>query len=134
MLVVLVLTAAVSGFLRDCFGHNGHRAIEWTHVAKTNHWQQRIWTFQEASVVVEAIGTSGPDCVDRLIFSETVCPPSSAATLKAPRLRYVSFADPGSEPCWCARFPERHFLSYVFKSAAVPDPALAVLRTTVMLN
>src|SRR5689334_2702706 len=89
MLVVLVLTAALSGSLRDCFGQNGHHAIEWTHGAKADHLKQYIRTFQKTSVVGEVIHTGQPDCVDRLIFAETVRPLSPATT----RPQHVPFAD-----------------------------------------
>jgi hypothetical protein len=134
MLVVLVLTAALSGSLRDCFGQNGHHAIEWTHGAKADHLKQYIRTFQKTSVVGEVIHTGQPDCVDRLIFAETVRPLSPATTLRAPRPQHVPFADIGLEHSWRVGLLGPCFLSYAFVFNAVRDPALTVLRTTVMLN
>lgn len=134
MLVVLVLTAALSGSLRDCFSQNGHHAIELVHGEKADHLKQYTRTFRKAFIVGETIHVDQPDCIDRLILSETVRPLSPATAFKAPRLRHVSFADIGLEHSWRAGRLRPCFPSYASISKTVRDPALAVLRTTVMLN
>jgi hypothetical protein len=134
ILAVLVLTAALSGSLRYCFGQNGHRAIEWVHGEKLEHIKQHTPALANISIVATAFRSTEPSCIDHLIFSETVRLDSPAATCKPPQPRHVPFADMGREHSWRAGILWPQFPSRPFDYKSVRDPALASLRTIVLLN
>lgn len=134
VLVVLVLTAALSGSLRNCFGQNGHHAIEWVHGEKFEHIEQHTPTLENVSIEATAFRSTEPPCIDHLIFAETVRPDSPSATCKPPQPRHVPFADIGREHSWRVAVLWPQFPSRSFDYKSVGDPALAALRTIVLLN
>jgi len=134
ILAVLVLTAALSGYLRNCFGQNGHHAIEWVHGEKLEHIKKHALTLEDISIGATAFHSTEPSCIDHLIFAETVRPDSPTATCKPPQPRHVPFADIGREHSWRAGVLWPQFPWRPFDYESVRDPALAALRTIVLLN
>jgi hypothetical protein len=133
MLAVLVMTVALSGSLRDCFGQNGHHAIEWAHSKNINHLSQYTQTFHDWSAGRSALH-SGRSCVDHLIFAKTLRPTSSIGTFKPLRPRHIPFADLAWEHSWRTGLFEPRISSRPFARKTSRDPALIALRTIVLLN
>jgi hypothetical protein len=134
MLAILVLTAALSGSLRDCFGQDGHHAIEWVHGEKLAHAEQHAPTLENISIGAAAFLSAKPFCIDHIIFAETVRTDSPSATCKPSQPRHVPFADIGQEHSWRAGVLWPQFPSSAFDYESVRDPTLSSLRTIVLLN
>jgi hypothetical protein len=133
MLGLLVLTAVLSGSLRECFGQNGHHAIEWLHGEKLEPGKQHTPALRSVPFDTDILRSTDPSCVDQLIFAETLRadPPLE---FRPPRFRHIPFVAVTQAHSIRAGFLGSSSIWQHFACKGLRDPALTTLRTIVLLN
>jgi hypothetical protein len=133
LLGVLVLSAVLSGSLRECFGQNGHHAIEWLHAGKFEPGKHDARTFQTAVFNTDMLRSAEPPCIDQLIFAGTFRA-DSPIEFRSSRPRHVPFVAMSRAHSIQSGFFKPSSTWQPFASRGVLDPALTTLRTIVLLN
>ena len=132
MLLLLLLAGLLGGFVRECFGQDGHHVIEWVHGSDINDLNQITRSFRGIAVSKEQV-RSEKSCTDQLLFTDLLCP--SPPIAKPFRHRQIFFPTPTINAILRENVARAAFLAlpiYCRRKCAVG--AIEELRTVVLLT
>jgi hypothetical protein len=132
MLLLLLLAGILGGFVRECFGQDGHHAIEWVHGSNISDLNQNTRSVPGIAASNEK-ARSENSCTDRLLFAELLCP--SAPIANPIRIRQAVFPTPAINSILREKLARAAFLAvrpYCRSKCAVV--AIRELQTVVLLN
>lgn len=133
MLILLLLTGAFGGYIRECFGQNGHHAIEGIPGGDTSGLKRSARDFRGISALGEEVQSEN-SCIDRLLFTDLLRPSTPIA--KPSRLRHGGFSTSTSRAQLRDAIVRANVLAAgsAKSRAQRTSAAFRELRTVVLLN